>query len=334
MAARATNEPTNYFAVGKQSAKGQDDATFHYLRHLDGTGLEVNEDVESVREGGDGQEVGLRYKTAVNMDGNAVANARPEIAARMLAWTLGADVATTPNLLATVASGVANEHIITPAATLPYLSAEQFWADQVERGLDMKSTQLEIEFEQGRPLKMTMSLVGGGSAYFPASPGSTTREVGKPFFYPGASLVFDGSANTKFTKGKITIKRGVDDGIRTNSLAREDVIETNFDVDFEGTFKYENADFYDKAHAGAAGGSQIPIDLASTGFAIHLAQGAGTTYRELAIHLKQLDVTGARVNKLDPDGKTMYYDVAAMGLKGATHQVFARVVVASVAALA
>lgn len=333
MAGRATNEPTNYFAIGKQSAKGQDDATFHYLRHLDGTGLEVTEDVESVREGGDGQEVGLRYKTAISMDGNAVANARAEVAARELAWTLGADAATTPQGLATVASGVANQHILSPAATVPYLSAEQFYADQVERALDMKISELTIEFEQGRPLKFTTSLLGGGSAYFPATQGSATRETNKPFFYPFASVALAGSGNTKITKGKITIKRGIDDGIRTNALSREDAIEQNFDVDMDLTLKYEDATLYDQAHAGGAAGSQIPVNLASTTFSLYTTSGAGTTFRDLALHLNQLDVTAARVNKLDPDGKTMYYDLAMMGLKGATHQVHAKVTVASVAAL-
>ena len=330
---RATNEPTNYFALGKQSAKGQDDATFHYLRHLDGTGLEVNEDIESVREGGDGQEIGLRYKTAISMDGNAVANARSEIAARLLAWTLGADAATLPQGRATVASGFANEHILTPAPNVPYLSAEQFWADQVERSLDMKITSLEIEFEQGRPLKMTAALLGGGSAYFPATQGAATRETNKPFFYPFASVSLGGAANTKVTKGKITVKRGIDDGIRTNSLSREDAVEQNFDVDADLTIKYETAADYDAAHAGGAAGSQIPINLASTTLSIYAESGAGTTFRNVGLHLNQLDVTAHRVNKLDPDGKTMYSDVAFMGLKGATHQFHAKVTTASVAAL-
>lgn len=335
MPGRATNDPTNYFAIGKQTAKGNEAGTFHYLRHLDGTGAEVGEDIETVREGGDGQEAGLRFKTAINFDGAAVAFARPEIAARLLAYVLGADAATIPNGAATVASGVANEHIAFPGPTLPYLTIDQFWADQVERGLDTKVTGLDIEWEQGRPLKMTAQFVGGGSMYFPASPGTPTREVGRPFMYPGASVWLNGAANTQITKGKISIKRNVDDGVRTNALSREDVIETNFDIDVDLTLKFEGSgeSLYDKTHAGASGGTQIPIDLSTTSLGMYSVVGAGTSRRHLQVDLPLLDMVGARVNKLEPDGKTMYADLALAGIKGATHQIIARTTIASIAAL-
>lgn len=333
MPGRATNEPSNYYALGKQTAYGSEASTFLFLRHLDGTGFEIDEDVEAIREGGDGQEVGLRFKTAISADGAAIVNSRPEVTVRLLGWTLGVDTPTAPNGLATVASGVVNEHWLTPAATLPYLTADQFWADQVERALDTKIGSLEIEFEQGRPLKLTAQTIGGGTVYFPASPQSPTREVSQPFYFPGASVVIEGAGNALVTKGSIKIERGMDDGIRTTGLNRQDVVETSLDVSGGFTLKYESATLYDKIHAGGAGGSQIPVDLATGAMSIFQQFGSGTNLRHLGIFAPGFHYTEGRVNKLDPDGKTMYIDVAWESYKSGTHALYARGLIASAPAV-
>lgn len=333
MPGRPTNEPSNYFALGKQSAAKTEATTFHFMRHLDGTALELDEEIESVREGGDGQEVGLRYKTAISMDGQAVANDRAEIGARMFAWTLGGTAATTPQGLGTVASGIANEHIAVPTSALPYLTVEQFWGDEVERVSDVQSDGLTVEGESGRPLKLTMSLVGGGTPYRrdAASVLTAVRETSEPFFFPQASVVIDGAGNTKITKFKIDVKRNVDKDIRTTELFREDVIGLTFDVDMEFTLKYEDKALYDKVHYGS--GSQVPVALATGSFRIFRTSGAGTTLRYQEIGVNNMQYTGARVNKLDPDGKTMYIDVTAMGIRSATHQIYSKTLAASSAAL-
>src|SRR4051794_31462562 len=103
--ARATNEPSNYFGVAKQQAR--DSATlggFYFYKYLDGTGLENDPNTESVREGGDGQEVGLRYRTRITMDGQVVSNSRPGNAGRALVFTLGQEVGG-PSLVASSVSG-------------------------------------------------------------------------------------------------------------------------------------------------------------------------------------------------------------------------------------
>ncbi len=333
MPARATNEPNNYSALGKQAAKGTEAVTFTFLRHLDGTGFEVDFTQERVHEGGDGQEIGLAYKTGVSGDGAQISNFRGEVAARQIEAVLGSASLVAPINLATVASGVAAEAWIVPGPTLPYYTVDQFFGDQVERAVDSKYTSLDFEFEAGRPFKVTANHIAGGTVYFPASPLSPTREVGPPIYYPGASVVIEGLANTKVTKGKITVTRGVDDGIRTNGLNREDVVEQTMEVHGELTMKYENATLYDKVKAGGALGSQVPVDLATGAMSIWAAGGAGVNFRSLGVFLNQFHYSQARVNKLDPDGKTMYLDVAVDGYKGPTHQIHARVLVASAAAL-
>lgn len=330
---RPTNEPSNYFAIGKQTARGTEASTFYFLKHLDGTGTNPDKQIESVREGGDGQEVGLRYVTAVSVDGDAVANARSEVAGRFLTYVLGADAATLP--LAASASGLAQQHIITPTSTLPYLTVDQRWADQVERQTDVKVTGLTIDGEAGRPLKLTANLITGGTAYQrdTASALTPSRESGQPFFFPGASAVIDGSANTAITKFSAQVQRGVDADIRTTALTRDDVIELNMDTQIDFTLKYEDRTLYQKVYYGS-GGSQINPDaiagIATGAFKIFSGFNlAGATERFVELNFPTYDIVAARVNRLDPDGKTMYIDVSAMGKKGATHQFFARVQTAS-----
>jgi hypothetical protein len=332
MPGRPTNEPGNYFAIGKQSAKDTEATTFHFLRHLDGSGLELTEETESVREGGDGQEVGFHHKTAVSMDGDAVANARPEIAGRLLAYTLGADSATIG--IPAAASGIAQQHFSVPTSSQPYLTVEQLFGDVIERVSNAQITGLSIEGEAGRPLKMTANMIGGGTPYRRDSVASAltpTREVGPPFFFPGASVVIDGAGNTKITKFKVGVARNLDTDIRTTQLFREDVVALNFDSDLEFTLKYEDNDLYDKVHY--LEGTVISPD------ALGLATGAfklfsgfnlgGGSQRFFEINVPLYQITQARVAKLDPNGKTMYIDVAGMGFKGATHQLFGRVQTAS-----
>lgn len=332
MPGRPTNEPANYFAIGKQSAKDTEASTFHFLKHLDGTGLERDDAIESIREGGDGQEVGLRFRTAVSLDGAAVANARPELAARLFAYVLHSDSVSAP--ASDAGAGECQIHTAVPTHRGPsnpyYLTIEQHWGDETERVSNAQVTELSVEGEQGRPVKLTANFIGGGTPYHPTGPQTPTRESAQPFFFPNASIVVDGSGTTKITKFKVGIRRGVDDAIRTTSLHREDVVPLNFDTDLEATFKYESNTLYRKVHA--LGGSQVPLDalgLATGSFKFTAEFGADPDQRLFEVALPAFQYTGARVNKLDPDGKTMYIDVSGMGIKGATHQIFTRVQTAS-----
>lgn len=333
MSGRATNEPSNYFAFGFQSAKDTEATTFQFLRHLDGTGFDTDETIESVHEGGDGQEIGLRYKTAIAANGQMVLNDRPEIGHRVAVAALGADSATAPTGIGTAASGMCNEHLAVPTSTLPYLTVEQYWADAVERADNALVTGLTIEWEAGRPIKLTPEFVVGGTSYrrAAASALTPTRETGKPFMYPFASVSLDGAGNTKITKGSIKVTRNVDTDIRTTGLNPEDAVVQTFETEVALTLKYEDSTLYDKVHYN--GGTQVPVDLATGALSLFSSFGAGTSVRYQQFGVNQFHYTQARVNKLDPDGKTMYLDVTGEGYKGATHQVFVRTLIASAAAI-
>ena len=333
MPAKVTNEPNNYLAFGKQTAKDTEATTFYFLKQLSGSGFQVDWNMQTEREGGDGQEVGLRYKDMIKADGAAVVNARQGVAGRLLAWTLGQDTVTS------VAAGATSiqRHNAVPAASLPYITVEQRYADTIERADNAAFTSLTIEGEAGKPFKMTANFMVGGTVYQRdvASTLTATREVNRPYFFPYGSYTFDGFASyaNKVTKFKIEVARQVDDTIQTTGLNKEDVAALNFDVTFDATIKYETRDFYQKVVY--IGGSQVQPDFATGSFRMDVLTsgaaipanynpGVATGYL-MQVQCPLLQWVQARVNKLDPDGKTMYLDIAGHSIKGATHAIFSNV---------
>ena len=324
MPGRATNEPSNYFALGKQSAKDSDASSFIFFKHLDGTGLELDQQTETVREGGDGQEAGFHHKTAISMDGDIVVYDRSLAGAALTSWTLGAN-----SVAVGTGAGTGITQIVTavPTSSQPYLTGEQYWADVIERAGNIQVSGLTIEGESGRPLKLTANLVAGGTPWNRpvASALTPTRETGQPYFYPGGTYTLTGASGAKLTKFKQEVRRNQDTDIRTTQLFREDVIGLTFDSTLEGTLKYEDNALYKLANYSVASNGLIDpnaLGLATGTFTAYTEHSGGARFFESVQPL--VVFTGAKVNKLDPDGKTMYIDFSAMGVKNATHQIFVR----------
>src|SRR3954471_11657872 len=123
---KATNDPSGYFALAKQPAKGTEGSTFFFTKQLDGSAFEVEKEVQREREGGDGQEVGLSYVSMVKADGGLVVNDRPNISALLWAAVLGQDS------ISSGANPSMARHTAGPVASLPYYTIEQRFADEIE----------------------------------------------------------------------------------------------------------------------------------------------------------------------------------------------------------
>jgi hypothetical protein len=326
---RVTNDPSNYFAMGVQGAKDQVASTLYYFKHLTGSGFDVTQEVQSEREGGAGREVGLRYKSMIKPDGQVVAYARPDVAGRLLTWALGADTA---SLIATAGGILVNHQIQSGVnASLPYLTAQQAWADMCEQTTNNVVSDLSIEFEAGRPLKLTAQIVSGGTVSAELAPGSPARETTQPFMQPGASFALSvtggldaGATSVELTKGKIDIKNTLDDAIQTLGLNREDVTWLNADYSMDFTLKYTDKNLWSQVYYGGGVGTTIQVGLATASANVFSPlYGASNS---LQIGLPLMNVSALKVNRLDPDGKTMYLDGTAETIKGATNSLFANVI--------
>lgn len=319
-----TNDPNNYFAMGKQTALDTDATTFHFFKHLDGTGWDVEEETDRIREGGDGQEVSLSYRTMIKADGNVVALARSNTAGRLWAAVLGGDT------IGTAAVASLARHTAFPQASQQYFTFEQRFADALERSLNNQVTGLTVEGEAGKPWRYTAAFLNGGTVTFRdvASILTATRQSDKPYYYPNGSYVFDGFASyaKDVTKWKVEVTRGTDDAIQTTGLNRADLVPLNFDVNIDATIKYTSKDFYRKVQY--TGGSNVPVDLPTGSLDLSQIQNVitGAAAQASSVHRIQiplLEWLDGKVNKLDPDGKTMYVDLVGANIRGSgTHAIY------------
>lgn len=335
----SSNRPTDYFAIGVQSGVGVEATTFRFPKHLTGSGFDLTLDVADEREGGGGQEVALSYKKMIKTDGNLILNARgvgPVYA--LVDAALGLTATTLTSVTETdVATGANVKVRIVPAATLPYLTIEQRYSDQIERVSNAKINQITIDGAAGLPLKVSAVFTGAGTVYQrdPAASSLTAvYDVTDPIYFPRGSYVISGptASGAKITKFKVTAMRHLDEAIQTTDLYRDDLIELMSDYNFDVTLKYEDRQLYQGVQFG--GGSIVPLPISSMSFVGYAgnAQPAGATlYRAIKIGMANLLAKTAKVNKLEPDGKTVYIDVACTSIKpaGATDSLVIDLIVPS-----
>lgn len=327
----SSNRPTDYFALGVQTGVGTEAATFRFPKHLTGSGFDVTPDVADEREGGGGQEVALSYKKMIKADGNLVLNARgvgPVYGLIDAALGLTATVLTIVSE-ADTASPACLKMRMVQAATLPYLTFEQRYSDQIERVSNGKVSQLTIDGAAGLPVKISGAFTGAGTVYQRdpvASSLTAVYDVTDPIYFPRGSYVLTGNvanvaSGAKLTKFKVTVMRHLDEAIQTTDLYRDDLIELLTDDNFDCTLKYEDRQLYQTVQFG--GGSVVPLPISSLSFTGYMtnavassAGNSGTTFRAMKIGMANLLAKSAKVNKLEPDGKTVYIDLACTSIKG------------------
>jgi hypothetical protein len=313
---RVTNDPGNYLAIGLQSAKDVDATTFYFLKQLDGSGFDVTPAYSSERVGGSGREIGLRYRTKVTADGQYVAYAQPDFAGRVLTAALWQDTVT-PGPSQGAGNPFYSTHQINSGASQPlYQTIEQAWADETERVTNCIVSDLKIEGEAGKPVKFTTQFVSGGTSHTQAATLTPVREPALPFMVPGGSVAITatgnltagvGATSLQVTKWSVDIKNAVDDAIQTVALNREDVLVLTQDFDIDGTFKYINNSFWNAVQYG--GGTQVPTGFLVSGQFTFFTQGPSN--QSLTLFAPYVEFTALKVNRLDPDGKTMYLDYTA-----------------------
>lgn len=309
-AGRVTNDASNYFAIGIQSAKDVDATTFYFTKHLDGTGFDVAVDTSSERVGGSGREVGLRYRKKVTADGQYIAYAQPDFAGRVLAAALGQDTVTAS------AGGFYTHSIVSGASLLPYQTVEQAWADETERTTNCLISDLKIEGQAGMPVKLTAQFVTGGTPHTQSTTLSPVREAALPLMMPGGSAAITatgnltagvGATSLQITKWSTEIKNALDDAIQTVALNREDVLYLTADYDIDGTLKYINNAFWNAVQYGGA--TQVPTGALTSGQFFFYTPGASGG--ALTLFAPFVEFTSTKVNRLDPDGKTIFLDFVA-----------------------
>lgn len=324
----SSNDPRAYFALARQSAVNVEAMTgFKFIKFLGDSGLDLAIETESIYEGGDGQDVGLVYKSKVKPDGQINAYARIDTWTYLSAWVLGSG--------AVLGTGVGiGTSIFVPNATVPYLTVEQAWGggNQIDRAMDAILTGMTVEGEAGMPWRLSVPFVGGGTAYYrdgSASGLSPALESGDPAMYAGGAYLIDGATSLDVRRFTYTFARQVDDDLFTTSPYRRKVIPLSRSVELTMQVIWQDQAYWKNIQYG--GGSQIPFALATGAF--H-AERQLTASQLIALDIPNLRYTNVSVNSLEPDGQTMVLDISAMGVKAGTGIVQHRSVHSGVSATA
>lgn len=308
-------DPRNYLAIGQQTARGTEATSFKFIKYNAESGFEVEQEFEVEAEGGDGQNEGLAYKTFIKADPAAAGNLRPDIFTHLSAFIMGSQIAPP-----SVGANDLATHIFTPNATIPYLTVEQAFigGNTIDRVVDVNAKSLTITGEAGRPWRFSAEFVGGGTVYGrngAASALTATYEANGPYMYAGGAYLIDGATSLNVEKFEYKFERKLDEDLFTNAPFRRAVNPLQQKVSLDLTAILEDDDLYQKVKYGAAGGTTIPVNLSTGAFT---ALSIGTASQMARIDIPLLYHVDAKLNRLDPDAKTVKIDLVSMGVKGAT----------------
>ena len=263
----SSNDPRDYFAIAVQSAQRTEATSgFKFLKYLSG-GIKVDQETEQIYEGGDGQDVGLIYKSKVKTDGEVEVYARPDTFTFLAAQAMGSLGAAIPSV---AAANVAS-HVYVPNSTVPFLTIEQAFGggNNIDRVVDGIISGMTIEAEAAMPWKINVPIIGGGSAYYrdgAASALSATLEAGDPAMYSGGAYLIDGATSLDISKFTYKFERKVDDDLFTNGNTRRDLVPLSRSVSVDMQVILQNPSYYKQILYG--GGSQIPAFLATGSFRV------------------------------------------------------------------
>lgn len=309
----SSNDPRNYVAVGRQADFDTAADSFKFVKYLGDSGVNIEQDAESIFEGGDGQDQGYHYRSRVRADGQITANVRPDVWTWAAAWSMGSAAAVGTS------AGVGTS-IYVPNATLPDLTIENAFAggNQIERAHAAKFTGWQLEGEAGGLWQLTLPFMSAGTPVWrdgQASALSPVLESGDPAQFAGGAYLINGGSTLDMRRFAINFERQVDADIYTNSVFRRKIVLLTRSIEVTGQVVFQNADLWRSIKYGAANASVIGENLATGAFHVE-RKLAGSQL--MAADVPLVRWTGADLNSLEPDGETLVVDFTGMAAKGAT----------------
>jgi hypothetical protein len=309
-------DPADYLAIGRQTNFETESSTFRYLRHLSG-GLTLDQESETIYEGGGGQDPTLVYKTKVKPDGEIEAYARPVQFGVLAAYAMGSGV--TPASHANFGS-----HLYVPNATVPYVTVEEAFgaAGHINRVAGAIVSGFRVEGEAGQPWKITAPFIGGGTVTRRTSALTPAYESLDPGMFSNSAVLLNGATSLDITKFTYNFEKKVDDDLYTTNVYRRGVVQLTRRLGIDFTVIYQDANLYRTVQYGGTTATVLPADLATGAFRADTNINASVN---VGLEVPFLRYTGVQLNRLIPDGETMLLDVSAEAVKvSGTHMTAAR----------
>lgn len=322
----STADPNAYLAIGMQSALNVPQTAASKLRfckYISGNAFSVNPQIVDLREGGDGLDFGIAYKTRIAVEGTLVFNLRPEMAGQFFQILPGG--ATWNAASAPALHTFHDNHASHPYSTI----FSQHPGSTLQNMLtDVRFTGVTIEAVTGQPIKVSapfMALTYGASytAITPTYYGAGSDGLGANddfwLYHTTPSVQLDGVADSTIERWSLSQKLGTEE-LQAQSVFLDDIPVFSREWDFSLERRYQSTQMYSKI---ISGGAVSPTTSVPTGAfrADYTYGGAGVKNRTISFSAPILTYRDDNITELDPDGKTVKETITAKPLRSASSTV-------------
>lgn len=300
------------WAYAKQTAKGTPNTTYKgRLAFTDGN-LAPTRETDNLSETDANRDQGLTFVQVTGAEGNPGSYAREATLHDILEYTLGAK--------STTGAGPNYTHELTPANTLPYITAyKELGGTLFEQFDDCKINELTVSAEAGQPLTFTADIVGRQATRLAAQPAAITSlalDAAMPPNFNNAAVILGGASTALVSSFELTISNNVTTQ-QTDDSKPYDVIEGTREVSLGFNLIFETLAEYNKFHYGGAAGTTQSPDIFTTDATFTFTLGANN---EIAFELPNIAYTEFPAEP-DAGGDPVTADVTAVAQRDVTDPV-------------
>lgn len=259
----------------KQTAKGTAATiatTSAYKMPFVGGNIGPARETDNLSETDSSRDRGVTYVTNSGVTGSPEFYVRDASIGFWLWAALGADAATgsMPNFT----------HAITPANTLPYITAWRNIGDTLyEQYRDCKVGSLSISAEAGAPLTCTAEIMGLQTTRLTTAPDQATPipvQSGFVYNYNNGTVTLGGGATALISSFELTINNNLESQ-QTDDVQWYDLFEGTREVDLSFDLIFETLDEYNKFHYGTAAGTTVTPNVFTTSASFVFDNGANNS---------------------------------------------------------
>src|SRR4051812_3116059 len=231
-----------------------------YKMPLTGGNLAPTRNMDNLSETDASRDRGISYVSQTGVEGSPEFYVRDASIGFWLHKVLGADAAT----------GTTNfTHTITPANTLPYISAWRDIGDLLwEQYLDCKVGSMTVSADAGAPLTATVGIMGRQATRLTTAPDAATPvavDNGPVYNYNDVTgaVTLGGSVSALIRSFELTIENNLSLQ-QTDSSIPYDVVEGTREVSLGFDLIFSDLTEYNKFHYGGAAGTAISPTVFTT----------------------------------------------------------------------
>lgn len=293
--------PDAYVALAMQSALGTLNTTpakFRFVKYAAGNQFNFDEQVQYLREGGDGLDYGSAYKQRQVMRGQIEMNFRPEAGGQALALALGA--ATWNGASSPAQHKFHGRHASFPWSTI---QAAHPGTDLITLMRDVRFTGFTLRGRSGQPITLSLpylSVFAGASSAIALVP-SYPNEDDYFVYHFSPSVIFGGAADSTIEEWEISAAYGVDE-LQAQSVQLDEAPVMNRDLNLRVVRRYENSTLWKTIYYN--GGVQPTTGVPTTAFSAFYAI-PGSPTRTFKIEAPLVIPNGNALTELNPDGQTV-----------------------------